>query len=99
MCTLGMQGCESAWETLPSQSWAAKGLEELKGLYAVEIPDGSGISGASPHAAGCLERALQLGAFPGTQEPSREQCKENLSIPQPSTVPPGLCVIYELRIN
>lgn len=48
---------------------------------------------------GCLERALQLGAFPGTQEPSREQCKENLSIPQPSTVPPGLCVIYELRIN
>lgn len=51
MCTLGMQGCESAWETLPSQSWAAKGLEELRGLYAVEIPDGSGISGASPHAA------------------------------------------------
>lgn len=53
---------------------------------------------------GCLEKALKLGAFPGTHEPSREEDKENLSMLHhcaPSMVPPGStsgpCVICELH--
>lgn len=94
MWSLGMQGCNSGQETLPGQNWRAKGLEELRGLLAAGIPDGSGISGASSMCSkGCLERTFKVGAFPGTHEPSREEYKENLSSDKKTsiTVPHPWC--------